>query len=82
VQDDGAGIEPRYHGRIFGLFQTLKPRDEVEASGLGLAIIHKLLERLGGKIAVDSDPLLARGTTFTFDVPIRAVSTDHIKIAA
>lgn len=82
VQDDGAGIDPKYHSKIFGLFQTLKSRDEVEASGLGLAIIHKLLERLGGKISVESNPDTMRGTSFVFDVPIKAAHTKHIKKAA
>jgi len=69
VQDDGPGIPPEYHDRIFGLFQTLRPRDEVEGSGLGLAIIYKLLEHYGGSIQVQSDPDIGRGCKFTFDLP-------------
>ena len=69
VQDDGPGIDPQYHDRIFNLFQTLRPRDEVEGSGLGLAIIRKLLEHYGGTILVQSDPSLRRGTLFAFDLP-------------
>ena len=69
VHDDGAGIEPEYHERIFGLFQTLKPRDEVEGSGMGLAIIHKLMESFGGKVWIQSDPAFERGTTFVFELP-------------
>ncbi len=69
VSDDGPGIQPRYHERIFGLFQTLKPRDEVEGSGLGLAIIRKLVEHHGGTIRIISDPSELRGTTFEFDLP-------------
>ncbi len=69
VEDDGPGIEPQYHDRIFGLFQTLRPRDEVEGSGLGLAIIRKLVEHYGGTVHVLSDPAAKRGTTFKFDMP-------------
>lgn len=82
VHDDGAGIDPKYHGKIFGLFQTLKSRDEIEASGLGLAIIHKMLERIGGRISVVSDPSKMRGATFVFDVPIGIATTEDIKKAA
>ncbi len=69
VSDDGPGIEPLYHERIFGLFQTLRPRDEVEGSGLGLSLIQKLVERYGGTVTVTSDPAVARGASFRFDLP-------------
>lgn len=72
VSDDGPGIDPKYHDKVFGLFQTLRPRDEIEGSGLGLAIIRKVVERYGGAITVTSDPDTARGSTFTFDFPIDA----------
>jgi len=50
VTDDGPGIPERFRERVFGMFQTLKPRDEVEGSGMGLAIVKKLIEIQGGKI--------------------------------
>jgi signal transduction histidine kinase len=50
VTDDGPGIPERFRDRVFGMFQTLRPRDEVEGSGMGLAIVKKLVERQGGKI--------------------------------
>ncbi len=50
VADDGVGIPERYHERVFGMFQTLRPRDEVEGSGMGLAIVRKLVEARGGAI--------------------------------
>jgi signal transduction histidine kinase len=50
ITDDGPGIPERFRERVFGMFQTLKPRDEVEGSGMGLAIVKKLVERQGGKI--------------------------------
>lgn len=69
VRDDGPGIPAQFHQRIFDLFQTLKSRDEVEGSGLGLAMVVRLVGQYGGKIAVFSDPEVERGTTFTFDLP-------------
>ncbi len=65
VEDDGPGIDPKFHDRIFVIFQTLASRDEVEASGIGLAIVKKTVERHGGRIAVHSAPP-ARGARFVF----------------
>ena len=65
VQDDGPGIDPAYHERIFAMFQTLKPRDEVESSGVGLAIVKKAVETHGGHVRVVSEPP-RRGTAFIF----------------
>lgn len=50
VEDDGAGIPLEYADKIFQMFQTLKPRDEVEGSGMGLAIVKRLVERQGGRV--------------------------------
>jgi signal transduction histidine kinase len=65
VADDGPGIEPQFHDRIFTIFQTLASRDEVEASGIGLAIVKRQVEGHGGHIRVESAPP-ARGTAFVF----------------
>lgn len=67
VIDDGPGIEPEYHKQIFELFKTLKPRDEIEGSGMGLSIIKKLLDVQGGSITIKSDG--KSGTCFTFIWP-------------
>lgn len=67
VSDDGPGIEERYHEQIFEMFRTLKPRDDVEGSGMGLAIIRKLVRRYGGEITVESTP--GQGSTFRFTWP-------------
>ncbi len=50
VTDDGPGIPDVYRERVFGMFQTLRPRDDVEGSGMGLAIVKKLVDRHNGKI--------------------------------
>ena len=50
VSDNGPGIEPHYHERIFVMYQTLKPRDEVEGSGIGLPVVKKIVESRGGTV--------------------------------
>jgi signal transduction histidine kinase len=54
VRDDGPGILPEFHDKIFQLFQTLKRRDEVEGSGMGLAVVKKLVEQQNSRITVHS----------------------------
>lgn len=67
VNDDGPGIDNSYHARIFSMFQTLKPRDAVEGSGMGLAIAKKIVEHQGGSISVESNP--GQGASFHFTWP-------------
>ena len=67
VSDDGPGIPPEYHEEIFRMFSTLKPRDVVEGSGMGLAMVRKILENRGGTIHVESAE--GRGATFRFTWP-------------
>ncbi|MFN3232359.1 MAG: PAS domain S-box protein [Alphaproteobacteria bacterium] len=68
IVDDGPGIPAVFHSRVFEMFRTLKPRDELEASGMGLAIVKKTVERNGGSIVIEelSQP---RGTVFVFTWP-------------
>ena len=65
VTDDGPGIEPRFHDRIFVIFQTLAEHTAAGAGGIGLAIARRQVEGHGGRIRVESAPP-ARGTTFIF----------------
>jgi light-regulated signal transduction histidine kinase (bacteriophytochrome) len=67
VQDDGIGIDPRYHQRIFVLFQRLQPK-KYAGTGIGLSICQKIAERHGGRIWVDS----RAGEGATFHVLLRA----------
>ncbi|HEY0025573.1 MAG TPA: PAS domain S-box protein [Longimicrobium sp.] len=70
VADNGPGIAPEYHERIFGIFQTLQARDKVEGTGIGLSLVKKLVESRGGRIWVESPP--QGGATFRFTWPRRA----------
>ena len=67
ITDNGPGIEEKYFERIFKIFQTLLPRDESESTGIGLAIVKKIVERLGGKVGVESK--VGEGSTFFFTLP-------------
>lgn len=75
VTDDGAGIPLNFRQRIFGLFATLKRRDEVEGSGMGLAFVQKVVRRLGGQVNVEGPE--GRGVTFAFEWPKRTVPLEE-----
>ena len=66
VKDNGMGVEPQFHSRIFGLFEKLNPA--TEGTGVGLALIKRILEVNGGKIWVESEGL-GKGSTFCFTIP-------------
>lgn len=67
VQDDGPGIPERFHDRVFRMFQTLRPRDHVESSGIGLAIVKKVLDMHAGSVRIESRGRGATVTTFWAD---------------
>ena len=76
ISDNGSGIDPRFHERIFGVFQTLQPRDRVEGSGMGLALVKKTVEYRGGQVRVES--AIGQGATFWFTWPTGQVTSDKV----
>ena len=73
VKDDGPGIPARFHDQIFKTFRTLKPRDQVEGSGMGLAIVRRAIDVYGGRLSVESAE--GKGSTFRFTWPKRPQAT-------
>jgi signal transduction histidine kinase len=69
VRDNGPGIAPEFHERIWGIFQTLEARDRVEGTGIGLSVVKKIIESRGGRVWVESTA--GRGATFRFTWPKR-----------
>ncbi|WP_437834839.1 ATP-binding response regulator [Sorangium sp. So ce1153] len=69
VKDNGPGIAPEYHDRIWGLFQTLESRDKVEGTGIGLSVVKKIVQSRGGSVWVSSHP--GAGATFFVRWPKR-----------
>lgn len=76
IADDGPGIDPQYHEKIFTIFQTLKARDDFESTGIGLSVVKKIVESENGHIWLTS--ALGQGTTFYFTWPVMKVRDDGI----
>jgi two-component system sensor histidine kinase/response regulator len=68
VRDNGIGIDPQYHDKIFGVFQRLHRREEYDGTGAGLAIVKRAAEALGGRVWLDSAP--DAGATFFVSLPL------------
>ncbi|MDD5723854.1 MAG: ATP-binding protein, partial [Syntrophales bacterium] len=67
VRDNGIGFDMRYHDRIFEIFQRLNPVDDYPGTGIGMAIVQKAMQRMGGRVWAESAP--GKGTTFYLEVP-------------
>lgn len=73
ISDNGPGIDKNHFEKVFQLFQTLKPRDEIEGTGIGLSVVKKIVELYGGTTWVDSK--IGEGSTFYF-----TLSKENVKI--
>ena len=74
VADNGPGIAPQYHERVFGIFQTLQSRDRVEGTGIGLSVVKKIVEGQGGRVWVESAE--GDGARFHFTWPAAPAGDD------
>ncbi len=68
IEDNGIGIKPEYQGRLFGMFERIHPEGRYEGTGIGLAIVRKATERMGGKVGVESDG--THGSRFWVQLPV------------
>ncbi len=80
IADNGPGIDAQYHEKIFVIFQTLNRRDDVESTGVGLAIVKKIVDEEDGKIWVESEP--GKGANFKFIIPKERRKSEITAVAA
>jgi two-component system CheB/CheR fusion protein len=78
VRDNGIGIKPEHQHRLFGMFERVHPESQYEGTGIGLAIVRKAMERMGGQVGMESDGV--HGSQFWIQLP--AVKDDQATAAA
>jgi signal transduction histidine kinase len=68
VKDNGVGFDMQYHDRIFGIFQRLHRAEDYPGTGVGLALVSKAVQRMGGRVWAQSEP--GKGATFFLEFPV------------
>jgi chemotaxis family two-component system sensor kinase Cph1 len=68
IKDNGVGFDEKYKDKLFGVFQRLHRSEEFEGTGVGLAIVNRIIQKHSGSIEVSSE--LGKGTVFTFSLPL------------
>ncbi len=74
IADNGPGIAEKHFSKIFKIFQTLNPKDEIESTGIGLTLVKKIIEMYDGHIDLESE--LGHGTTFHVTLPKKIVCNE------
>lgn len=80
VEDNGPGIPPEHHDRLFKLFQTMDPDKAKDGSGIGLSIVKRLIEKYRGSIGIESDGKNGTKIWFTLEKPAKQNSSPEQKI--
>jgi signal transduction histidine kinase len=75
IEDNGIGIPPEHLERVFGVFERLHKQKAYAGTGIGLAIVRKSMERMGGRVGVESE--VGKGSRFWIELPIEKGQATH-----